>query len=161
MLTFQTYMKMECDCLYGWIKKTVTYATVSPKMECDCLYGWIKKTVTYATVSPKIECDCLYGWIKKTVTYATVSPKIECDCLYGWIKKTVTYAAVSPKMVNPRDIAGNTEEEEDEPFKLHLQLVHRFGDYTAHGVAKALIEMLRRLSVRLDQHPQMRCIGAL
>ena len=27
-------------------------------------------------------------------------------------KKRVTYAKISPKMVNPTDIAGNTEEEE-------------------------------------------------
>ena len=28
--------------------------------------------------------------------------------------KTVTYAKISPKTVNPRDIAGNAEEEEEE-----------------------------------------------
>ena len=43
--------------------------------------------------------------------------KTEYDYLYGWIKrtkqtKTVTYAKISPKMANPRDIAGNAEEEE-------------------------------------------------
>ena len=27
--------------------------------------------------------------------------------------KIVTYAKISPKMVNPRDLAGNTEEEEE------------------------------------------------
>ena len=27
--------------------------------------------------------------------------------------KMVTYAKISPKVVNPRDIAGNTEEEEE------------------------------------------------
>ena len=46
-------------------------------------------------------------------TQHALSMKTECDYLYGWIKKTVTYAEMSPKMVNPRDKAGNTEEEED------------------------------------------------
>ena len=39
--------------------------------------------------------------------------KTECDYLYGWIKM-VTYTKISPKMVNPRDITGNTEEEEEQ-----------------------------------------------
>ena len=38
--------------------------------------------------------------------------KMECDNLYGWIKKTATYAKISSKMMNPRDVAGNTEEED-------------------------------------------------
>ena len=42
------------------------------------------------------------------------SMKMECDYLNGWIKKKiVTYAKISHKMVNLRDTAGNTEEEED------------------------------------------------
>ena len=41
--------------------------------------------------------------------------KMECDYLYGWIKeKPRQYGQLSPKMVNPRDIAGNTEDEEEE-----------------------------------------------
>ena len=39
---------------------------------------------------------------------------MECDYLYCWIKKTVTYAEISPRLVNPRDIAGNTEKEGEE-----------------------------------------------
>ena len=39
--------------------------------------------------------------------------KTECDFFYGWIKKTVTYAKIAPKMVNPRDLAGIAEEEEE------------------------------------------------
>ena len=42
--------------------------------------------------------------------------KTKCDYLYGWIKKTVTCTKISPKMVNPRDIAGNAEEEEEESY---------------------------------------------
>ena len=42
--------------------------------------------------------------------------KMECDYLYGWTKKTVTYAKISPKLVNPRDIAGNAEEEEEKYY---------------------------------------------
>ena len=30
------------------------------------------------------------------------------------VLKTVTYAQISPKMVNPRDIAGNAEQEKEE-----------------------------------------------
>ena len=40
-----------------------------------------------------------------------LSKKPECDYLYSRIKQTVTYAKISPKMVNPRDIAGEREEE--------------------------------------------------
>ena len=40
--------------------------------------------------------------------------KTECDYLYGWIRKMVTYAKISSRMVNPRDIAGNAEEEHTE-----------------------------------------------
>ena len=36
------------------------------------------------------------------------------DYLDGWIKKLITYAKISPKMVNPRDLAGNAGEEEEE-----------------------------------------------
>ena len=39
------------------------------------------------------------------------STKTVCDYLNGWIKETDTYAKISPKMVNPRDLAGDTEEE--------------------------------------------------
>ena len=42
------------------------------------------------------------------------STKTECDCLNRWIKAMVTYAKISPRMVNPRDIAGNAKEEEEE-----------------------------------------------
>ena len=39
--------------------------------------------------------------------------KTEYDYVYGWIKQnTITYAKISPKNGEPRDIAGNTEEEE-------------------------------------------------
>ena len=44
---------------------------------------------------------------QKYIQHAS-STKTECDCLYGWIKNMVTL-----KMVNPRDIAGDAEEEED------------------------------------------------
>ena len=41
------------------------------------------------------------------------SIKMECDSLYGWINQAVKYTKISPKMVNPRDLAGNTEEKEE------------------------------------------------
>ena len=44
--------------------------------------------------------------------------KMECDYLNGWKKgqnqKRSHTQKISPKMVNPRDIAGNAEEEKDE-----------------------------------------------
>ena len=49
-------------------------------------------------------------WHQKDNQYAP-SMKMECDYLYGWNKK-VTQAKISPKMMNPRDVAGNAEEEE-------------------------------------------------
>ena len=39
--------------------------------------------------------------------------KTECDYLNGWIKKR-SHTQNLIKMVNPRDIAGITEEEEEE-----------------------------------------------
>ena len=39
------------------------------------------------------------------------STKMECNYLYDWVTKTVTYTKIPPKMVNPKDIAGNAEEE--------------------------------------------------
>ena len=58
--------------------------------------------------STKTECDYLYGWIKKknkNKKQKTNKTKTK--------KKPVTYAKIiSPKMVNPKDIAGNAEEEE-------------------------------------------------
>ena len=56
--------------------------------------------------------------------------KTECDYLYGWIKKTFTYQKISPKTVNPRDIAGNAEEEEE-------MLEIRWGEVS--GVAPLLL----------------------
>ena len=35
--------------------------------------------------------------------------------------KTVTYAKISPKLVNPRDIAGKAEEEEEEAMSIAVQ----------------------------------------
>ena len=52
---------------------------------------------------------------QKHTKHAHYAPSMqtECDYLNGWIKKkTVRYTRFSPKMVNPRDKAGNTEEEE-------------------------------------------------
>ena len=41
--------------------------------------------------------------------------KTECDFLCGWINKRFTYEKkISPKIVNPRDLAGNAVEEEEE-----------------------------------------------
>ena len=37
--------------------------------------------------------------------------KTECDYLHGWIKKQSHKQKSHQKMVNPRDIAGNAEEE--------------------------------------------------
>ena len=48
--------------------------------------------------------------------------KMECDFLYGWIKtnghkrKNLTKKKKKEKKVNPRDIAGITEEEESFSF---------------------------------------------
>ena len=42
------------------------------------------------------------------------STKTECDYLYGCIKKRFTCAKISLNMVNSREIAGNTEEKEEE-----------------------------------------------
>ena len=39
-------------------------------------------------------------------------------------KKTVTYAEISPKMVNPRDLAENTEEEAEEAVTNEFHLVY-------------------------------------
>ena len=43
---------------------------------------------------------------------------MECGYLYGWIKKNVTIRKNLTKVVNPRDMAGNTEEEEKVLHKL-------------------------------------------
>ena len=42
--------------------------------------------------------------------------KMEWDYLYGWIRKQSSMQK-SPKMVDPKDIAGNTEEEEEWPWR--------------------------------------------
>ena len=39
--------------------------------------------------------------------------EVECDYLYGWIMKWSHTQKSQPKMVNPRDTAGNAEEEEE------------------------------------------------
>ena len=40
--------------------------------------------------------------------------KTECDYLYSWIEKKRPYVQkYHPKMVNPSDLAGNAEEEEE------------------------------------------------
>ena len=40
--------------------------------------------------------------------------KTKCDYCYRWIKKQLHAQKISPKIVNPRHLAGNTEEEEEE-----------------------------------------------
>ena len=67
-----------------------------------------KKILTF--MSKTGECQ------KQKHTQHSPSTKTECDYLSAWIKKTVTYTKISPKMVNPRDLAGepNAEEEEEE-----------------------------------------------
>ena len=52
-------------------------------------------------------------WEQK-YTQHVPSMMAECDNLYGWIKKKVTCTKIAPKMVNPRDIAGKAEREEEE-----------------------------------------------
>ena len=42
------------------------------------------------------------------------STYMECDYLYGWMKKRSQTQNSYLKMVNPRIIAGNAEEEEEE-----------------------------------------------
>ena len=59
------------------------------------------------------------------------STKTECDYHNGWVykqtnkqkKKPVTYSKISPKLVNPRDIAGEREEEEEE--EVHMESCRR------------------------------------
>ena len=53
------------------------------------------------------------------------SLKTECDYLYGWIENKQTnkhrsHTQKSPKMVNPRHLAGNAEEEEEEEPRQRL-----------------------------------------
>ena len=60
---------------------------------------------------------CQPGFVAEVTDYSTwisvSTPKTESDYLYGWIKKKkkVLCTKISPKMVNPRDLAGNAEEE--------------------------------------------------
>ena len=61
----------------------------------------------------------------KTMLDLDISTRTERDYLYGWIKKTVTYAKISPKMVNPRDRAGNAEEED-------LDIIFIIGEAHSH-----------------------------
>ena len=63
-------------------------------------------TRTLTFMSETGEC-----WQQKHIQHAPFM-KTECDDRYDWIKKQVAYVEISPKMVNPRDIAGNAEEEE-------------------------------------------------
>ena len=44
----------------------------------------------------------------------SISTKTECDYLYGWLKNRPHAQKSHQKVVNPRDIAGNAEEEEEE-----------------------------------------------
>ena len=45
--------------------------------------------------------------------------------MVGLKKKKVTYASISPKTVNPKDLAGNAEEEEEGCHrKMHTSLGH-------------------------------------
>ena len=57
------------------------------------------------------------------------STTTECDYLYGWIQKTGhTPKNLTQKKVNPRDIAGNIEEEEKvirTLFFLKIQKEHK------------------------------------
>ena len=72
----------------------------------------------------------LDGWMQATKTHpAIINPRrwIRTTLMAGL--KTVTYAKISLKMVNPRDIAENTEEEckssRQQPTRnIHILLVH-------------------------------------
>ena len=57
----------------------------------------------------------LDGWMPATKTHPPNTIHEERMWLALWLNQnTVTYAKISPKMVNPRDIAKNTGEEEKE-----------------------------------------------
>ena len=51
-------------------------------------------------------------FLKEIFNSYSLSTKTECYYLSGWIKKNAAYAKIPPKMMNPRDTAVNTEEEE-------------------------------------------------
>ena len=54
----------------------------------------------------------LTGECRRQKTPSThYSHRRNVEYLYGWIKKKLSHAKISPKVVNPRDIAGNAEEE--------------------------------------------------
>ena len=127
-------MKTECDYLYGLIKDMVLYAKTSPKMAnprglagnakeekyCSPLLSSVSGCCAPVLSGERI-CTPVLSWVSGCCTYPVfdlkccVSTKRECDNFYGWIKKmvTFTYTKISPKMVNPRDLAGNAEEEEE------------------------------------------------
>ena len=58
--------------------------------------------------------------------------KTESDYFYGWIKKKKVAKAKSlPRMVNPRDLAGNAKEEDDEVCSLGVRTVTEVNTHTA------------------------------
>ena len=68
---------------------------------------WTQKILTFLSWTG--QC-----WQQKHTQHVP-STKMECDYLYGWIKKKNGHICtnLTQKMVNSRDIAGNTEEEEE------------------------------------------------
>ena len=55
---------------------------ISMKMECSYLYGWIKKTVTYAKISPKIvNSRSMAGNTEKEEEEEEEEEKVEEECM--------------------------------------------------------------------------------
>ena len=86
------------------------------------------------------------------------SMKLECVYPYGWIKNGHIHK-ISPKMVNPRYIAGNTEEEEMHwtinilsPFLLQfgsLPYVPILTKQQLHGMSRSSITIICLMTVKL------------
>ena len=77
---------------------------------------------------------------------------MEYDCLNGWIflKKLIAHANISSKVVNPRDIAGNAEEKEED--LLYDSLV---GDQVRRWLVPETIFLLLNFCTSLSFHIMM------
>ena len=98
-------MKTECDYLYGWIKKTVTYTKFSPKNGELHRYSWERRKRKIISAMPFLNSvgHCFNMSLKLTGSFApTISitlfnqdhyPTSGCNKLFG--DKTVTYTKIS------------------------------------------------------------------
>ena len=92
-------MNMECGYLNGWIKKTVTYAKISPKMvNPRDRAGEHRQRRIYLSVGQPVETSFQVNHVPIKVIYLSVGQPVETSSQANHVKVKVIYLSVGQQV---------------------------------------------------------------